>query len=98
VFNTKVVSASWDDAQCLWTIQCDTGRTFKTRFWTAATGFAAKRYFPDWEGLEDFKGQIHHSSFWPEGGVDVKGKRVAVVGTGATGVQITQEVCMPVHW
>jgi hypothetical protein len=54
--------------------------------------FAAKRYFPDWEGLEDFKGVIHHSSFWPKDGVDVKGKRVAVIGTGATGVQITQEV------
>ncbi|KAK5246683.1 hypothetical protein LTR40_011989, partial [Exophiala xenobiotica] len=91
VFNTKVVAADWDDDTCSWTIICDTGKVFKSKFWTACTGFAAKRYFPDWEGLEDFKGVIHHSSFWPKDGVDVKGKRVAVIGTGATGVQITQE-------
>lgn len=65
---------------------------FKTKFWTACTGFAAKRYIPDWKGIEDFRGVIHHSSFWPKEGVDVRGKRVAVIGTGATGVQITQEV------
>ncbi|EXJ86768.1 hypothetical protein A1O3_03722 [Capronia epimyces CBS 606.96] len=91
VFDTKVTEAEWDDTACRWTIRCDTGRTFQTRYWTACTGFAAKRYFPDWEGLDDFKGVIHHSSFWPKEGVDVKGKRVAVIGTGATGVQITQE-------
>jgi cation diffusion facilitator CzcD-associated flavoprotein CzcO len=92
VFDSKVVEAVWDTESSTWTIRCDTGKTFQTRFWTACTGFAAKRYFPDWEGLEDFRGTIHHSSFWPEDGVDVKGKRVAVIGTGATGVQITQEV------
>jgi cation diffusion facilitator CzcD-associated flavoprotein CzcO len=95
VFDSKVTSAVWDDTTCLWTITCETGRVFTTRYWTACTGFAAKRYFPDWEGLDDFKGVIHHSSFWPKEGVDVKGKRVAVVGTGATGVQITQEVSEP---
>jgi cation diffusion facilitator CzcD-associated flavoprotein CzcO len=92
VFDSKVVEAVWDTESSTWTIRCDTGKTFQTRFWTACTGFAAKRYFPDWEGLEDFRGTIHHSSFWPEEGVDVRGKRVAVIGTGATGVQITQEV------
>ncbi|KIV79921.1 hypothetical protein PV11_07460 [Exophiala sideris] len=93
VFNAKVVAADWDDTTCLWTIKTETGQTFATKFWTACTGFAAKRYFPDWEGLDDYKGVIHHSSFWPKEGVDVKGKRVAVIGTGATGVQITQEWC-----
>ncbi|KIW46870.1 uncharacterized protein PV06_02494 [Exophiala oligosperma] len=92
VFNSKVVSAGWDDSSCLWTITCHTGMVFKTKFWTACTGFAAKRYIPDWKGIEDFRGVIHHSSFWPKEGVDVRGKRVAVIGTGATGVQITQEV------
>lgn len=41
--------------------------------------------------MDKFKGEIHHSSFWPASGVDVKGKRVAVIGTGSTGVQIAQE-------
>lgn len=41
--------------------------------------------------MDKFKGEIHHSSFWPASGVDVKGKRVGVIGTGSTGVQIAQE-------
>lgn len=41
--------------------------------------------------MDKFEGEIHHSSFWPASGVDVKGKRVAVIGTGSTGVQIAQE-------
>lgn len=92
VFNAKVTDAVWNDTDCVWSITCDSGHRFRTRYWTACTGFAAKRHFPDWPGYEDFKGTMFHSSFWPKGGVDVKGKRVAVIGTGATGVQITQEV------
>jgi cation diffusion facilitator CzcD-associated flavoprotein CzcO len=42
-------------------------------------------------GIDKFKGEIHHSSFWPDAGVDIKGKRVAVIGTGSTGVQLAQE-------
>ncbi|KAK3113606.1 hypothetical protein LTR53_008934 [Teratosphaeriaceae sp. CCFEE 6253] len=93
IFNAKVTDAVWDDKACVWSIRCDSGQKITTRFWTACTGFAAKRYFPDWPGYEDFEGTMFHSSFWPKGGVDVRGKRVAVIGTGATGVQITQEWC-----
>ena len=91
IFHTKVERATWDDDERLWLLECNTGRSFKTRHFVASIGFAAKRYFPDWEGLNDFEGEIHHSSFWPHEGVNVAGKRCGVVGTGATGVQITQE-------
>ena len=47
---------------------------------------------PDVPGLDTFKGEIHHSSFWPIGGVEWKNKRVAVIGTGASGVQMIQEM------
>lgn len=47
---------------------------------------------PDVPGLDSFKGKIHHSSFWPIGGVPYDNKRVAVIGTGASGVQIIQEM------
>lgn len=92
VFNTKVVEARFDDASDKWVVSCDNGTTFTTRFFLPCAGFAAKRHFPDWPGLETFKGTVCHSSFWPEQGMDVKGKRVAVVGTGATGIQIAQTV------
>lgn len=51
---------------------------------------AARRYIPDWPGMDKFKGVIHHSSFWPDEKVDVTNKRCAIIGTGASGVQITQ--------
>lgn len=52
---------------------------------------AAKRYIPAWPGIETFKGVVHHSSFWPDEGTAVQGKKVAVICTGASGVQISQE-------
>lgn len=52
---------------------------------------AAKRYVPDWPGIDKFQGVVHHSSFWPDDEIDVRGKRCAVIGTGASGVQISQE-------
>jgi cation diffusion facilitator CzcD-associated flavoprotein CzcO len=86
-----VLAAEFNMFDNKWTIHCDSGRTIRASFFIPAIGFAAKRHFPDWMGLESFKGVIHHSSFWPSEGVNVKGKKIAVVGTGATGIQIAQE-------
>ena len=85
IFESKVTKATFLEDRDLWVIECDTGVNYTCRHFVASLGFAAKRHFPDWPGLDDFEGVIHHSSFWPEEGVDVKGKRCAVVGTGATG-------------
>ncbi|KAF2173626.1 hypothetical protein M409DRAFT_15904 [Zasmidium cellare ATCC 36951] len=90
-FNTVVISGEWDEGQARWIVKTQDGRTVKARFMVVAAGFAAKRYIPDVPGLDTFKGEIHHSSFWPEEGVDYVGKKVAVIGTGASGVQIIQE-------
>lgn len=51
---------------------------------------SAKRYIPNWPGIDKFKGTIHHSSFWPEEKISVQDKKCAVIGTGASGVQIVQ--------
>lgn len=85
VFETKVLSATFVEERNVWEIECDTGVRYTCRHFIASLGFAAKRHFPDWPGYDDFEGVIHHSSFWPQEGVDVSGKRCAVVGTGATG-------------
>ncbi|KAM3424915.1 hypothetical protein BST61_g6889 [Cercospora zeina] len=63
----------------------------KARYLNCCLGFAAKRHFPDWPGIDDFQGYICHSSFWPKEGVDMRGKRVACIGSGATGIQLAQE-------
>lgn len=90
-FGSVVVGAEFNEEEGKWTVKTADDRTAKSKFLVVAAGFAAKRYVPDFKGLDSFKGIIHHSSFWPEEGVDVRGKRCAVIGTGASGVQIAQE-------
>lgn len=91
-FESRVISAEYDQKANKWVCKTEDGRKAQCTYLINALGFAAKRSFPDWKGMENFKGEIHHSSFWPENGVDVKGKKVAVVGTGATGIQLSQEL------
>ncbi|OJD30660.1 cyclopentanone-monooxygenase [Diplodia corticola] len=92
-FGTTVTDAVWDDETSRWTVRTQrAGEVFRVRFLLLNVGFAAKRYIPGFEGLGKFKGRWLHPSFWPEEGIDLKGKRVAVVGTGATGVQLAQEL------
>ena len=91
MFDSPVVSSEWDDKRHGWIVKAEDGKTVRCKYLILATGFAAKRHFPDWPGLNTFEGIMHHSSFWPEEDVDVSDKKVAVVGTGSTGVQIAQE-------
>ncbi|KAI3339857.1 hypothetical protein F4824DRAFT_454961 [Ustulina deusta] len=89
-FNTVVSGAHFDTNLGRWIVKTSDGRTAKAKYLILGTGFAANRYVPPWPGMDKFKGVIHHSSFWPDEPVDVKGKRCAVIGTGASGVQIVQ--------
>ncbi|CCT70727.1 related to Cyclohexanone monooxygenase [Fusarium fujikuroi IMI 58289] len=89
-FNTVVVGGKFDTESGRWHIRTADGRVAKAKYLVLGTGFAARRYIPDWPGMDKFKGIIHHSSFWPDEKVDVTNKRCAIIGTGASGVQITQ--------
>ncbi|KAF2454997.1 putative steroid monooxygenase [Lineolata rhizophorae] len=89
-FDSVVVDAQFHVDEARWHVKTADGRTAKAKYFIVAAGFAAKRYIPEWPGIDSFKGIIHHSSFWPDEHVDVRGKRCAVIGTGASGVQITQ--------
>jgi len=90
-FNTRVESAEFDEDRQQWTVTTHDSGTVRAQFLVLCTGFAAKPYFPVLEGLEQFKGVMHHTAWWPQDGLDMKGKRVGVVGTGASGVQVVQE-------
>jgi len=93
-FNTKVTAAIYDDANNLWEITLDSGTSHTCRFLISATGPLSASRMPDIKGIETFKGESFHSSRWPTDadgnpeGTDFSGKRVGVIGTGATGVQI----------
>ncbi|KAJ5358726.1 uncharacterized protein N7496_011139 [Penicillium cataractarum] len=91
IFNTRVNGASFNPKIAKWIVRTEDGRTAVAKYFIPAIGFAALEHVPDWRGIDSFKGTIHHSSNWPCNGVDVKGKRVAVIGTGATAIQIIQE-------
>jgi len=87
-FDARVTSAVYDESAGLWTVTDSTGIEVRARYFIAATGVLSVPYFPDVPGREDFKGESHHTGLWPSETVDFTGKRVAVVGTGSSGVQI----------
>lgn len=90
-FNTFISGAQWNEAASSWSISTkDNNKTYQARFLLLNTGFAAKRYTPDWDGVNKFAGTWLHTSFWPKQEPDIKGKKVALIGTGATGVQVAE--------
>jgi cation diffusion facilitator CzcD-associated flavoprotein CzcO len=87
-FDAKVTSAVYHASSGTWTVVVGDGTEFRTRFLIAATGVLSVPYFPEVAGREDFRGESHHTGLWPDTTVDFAGKRVAVIGTGSSGVQI----------
>jgi cyclohexanone monooxygenase len=84
---TRVVAASWDDEHDSWSIAADDGELRSARFLIMATGCLSLPRIPDIPGIDHFAGEMHHTGLWPHEGVDVAGKRVAVIGTGSSAVQ-----------
>jgi cation diffusion facilitator CzcD-associated flavoprotein CzcO len=91
-FNTRVTGAEYDEANNLWRVRTDRGEEVTARYLIAAVGSLSYANMPKFKGLERFKGKWFHTSQFPKGGVDFTGKRVAVVGTGATAVQAIPEI------
>ena len=91
-FNSDVSSAIYDENGPCWQIQLSDGRSYKSRFLITAVGVLSEPVMPKIEGRGSFKGPEFHTSRWPHGGVDYKNKKVAIIGTGASGVQTIQEL------
>ncbi|KIW83662.1 hypothetical protein Z517_02908 [Fonsecaea pedrosoi CBS 271.37] len=91
-FNTVVVEAKFDTETDEWHVRTDDGGLAKAKYLVLATGSSYKKHYPDFKDLDKFKGRLIHSALYPEEGLDVKGKKVGVIGSGATGVQIVQEL------
>jgi cation diffusion facilitator CzcD-associated flavoprotein CzcO len=97
VFDARVVACRWNETDANWSIEVADGRQFQTRYLIPATGIMAVPYMPPWEGLDDFEGVKIHTADWPSAGIDLTGKRVAVVGVGSTGIQIVQTIASQVE-
>ncbi|WP_105341910.1 NAD(P)/FAD-dependent oxidoreductase [Mycobacterium sp. ITM-2016-00318] len=90
-FNTKVAAAVFDDEVDLWRIETDSGETLTARFLVNAGGVLTTPQLPDIDGVDSFAGVTMHTARWDHG-QDLTGKRVAILGTGASAVQVIPEI------
>jgi cation diffusion facilitator CzcD-associated flavoprotein CzcO/acetyl esterase/lipase len=86
-FNTRVTGATWDDAAGRWQLATSDGADVSCRYYIMATGCLSAPKPPEIDGVKDFKGEIYFTGRWPHEEVKLAGKRVAVIGTGSSGIQ-----------
>ena len=91
-FETRVLSARFDEAADRWLIATDRGDEVSARWLIMATGCLSTPRAPDIPGVESFAGETYHTGAWPHEGVDFTGKTVAVVGTGSSGIQSIPQI------
>ncbi len=91
-FNAKVEAAHYDESHNLWRLKIADGREVTCRFMIMALGLLSIPTLPRFEGMDSFKGRSFHTFYWPHEPVELAGKKVAVIGTGATGIQVIAEI------
>jgi cyclohexanone monooxygenase len=91
-FNKRIKSAYYDEEEKIWTLTAANGTSVTSRYFLPATGPLSVAKAPNFAGLEKYAGEWYQASNWPQNDVDLCGKRVAIIGTGATGVQIIPKV------
>ncbi len=91
-FGTRIAEAAFDEDRSVWRITTEDGETVTSTYIVTATGLLSDTNEPPFPGLEDFAGEWYQTSVWPKEPVDFVGKRVAIVGTGATAIQLIPEV------
>lgn len=91
-FSTKVESAAFNEADSTWLVTLAGGEQVVASYVITAVGCLSASRKPDLEGLDSFTGETFHTGEWPTEGVDFTGKRVAVIGTGSSGIQVIPEI------
>jgi cation diffusion facilitator CzcD-associated flavoprotein CzcO len=86
-FNTRIVSAIYDETEDRWTLRTDAGSELHAQYLVMATGCLSSARIPDFPGLDQFQGATYHTGRWPHEDVDFSGQRVGVIGTGSSGIQ-----------
>ncbi|ETI26084.1 hypothetical protein G647_02861 [Cladophialophora carrionii CBS 160.54] len=94
-FNSRVEKAAWDDARCLWTLTVG-GCEYESEILVNASGILNNPKFPEFAGLEAFSGEVVHTAAWDDQ-VDVTGKRLAIVGAGASAIQVLPALQKDAH-
>ncbi|MEV6347608.1 NAD(P)/FAD-dependent oxidoreductase [Actinoplanes sp. NPDC051851] len=91
MFQTRVTELRWDDEANEWTVRTDRGDEFRSRYVVLSSGTLTQPKLPGIPGIEDFRGHTFHTSRW-DTGYDLAGKRIGVIGTGATGIQVIPQI------
>jgi cyclohexanone monooxygenase len=89
-FETRIETAVFDETLSCWNIQTDSGNHLSAKFIIMATGCLSKAKIPDIKGLDIFNGKIYHTGQWPHEVINFNDRRVAIMGTGSSGIQ-----CIP---
>ena len=88
-FETRIEHVHFDEDAGRWNLMTNAGERISAQFVVTAVGCLSTKNTPNFPGLDDFKGEWYHTGAWPHEGVDFKGKRVGLIGTGSTGIQAT---------
>lgn len=91
-FNIRLTAAKFDSAQDAWTLEFEDGQVERCRILVTAVGPLSAPVMPNLPGLDSFEGEVYHCGLWPKEEVALAGRRIGVIGTGATGIQVIQEV------
>src|SRR3982075_1921118 len=95
-FNSRVAAAHYRDETRSWDLTLEDGSRYATRFLVTAIGILSAPTMPNIPGIDSFAGVSCHTQAWPQEGIDFTGKRVGIIGTGATAVQTIQEIAKTV--
>jgi len=91
-FNVRVERAVYDEDFNVWTVHLSDGRSLTTTYLISGMGVLSDALWPNIPGLETFRGQKYHTATWPREGVDLAGKRVGIIGLGASGIQVVPTI------
>ncbi|UOT05758.1 NAD(P)/FAD-dependent oxidoreductase [Rhodococcus opacus] len=91
-FGTRVTSAVWDEEHAHWQVGTQHGASVTARYLISAAGNLSVPKTPEFDGIDSFAGEVYLTGTWPHEGVDFTGKKVAIIGTGSSGVQAITEI------
>ena len=91
-FESRVTAMAWQEDERIWQLALEDGRSYTANFVITGVGVLSAPTLPKYPGMDDFKGDAFHTYWWPKDPVQLEGRRVGVIGTGATGIQVISEI------